>query len=131
MRIGETLGRYAAAEYKEGFWQYDVVWKDTAISQRVSHVFGVQDKDSLESGILESGLANLKHLYDIQRSKPFLVIADETEVKRAEGYLRPHLTGSYDEIAGSMVILSGRDVVEVDRGLTLVREKLGRFLEAE
>ena len=131
VRIGQTLGRYAAAEYKEGFWQYDVVWKGTAVSQRVSHVFGVQDRDSLESGVLESGLANLKHFFDIQRSKPFLVISDELDVKKAEGYLRAHLTGSYDQIADSMVILSGEDVEEVDRSLTLVREKLGKFLEVE
>ena len=131
VRIGATLGKYAAEEYREGFWQYDVVWKETAASQRISHVFGVQDKDSLESGLLESGLANLKHLYDIQRSKTFLIIADERDVKKVEGYLRPHLRGSFHEIADSMVVLSGQDVQHVYSSLAAVRERLSSLLAEE
>ena len=128
VRIGATLGKYAGEEYREGFWQYDVAWKETAVSQRISHVFSVQDKDSLESGLLESGLANLKHLYDIQRSKTFLIIVDERDVKRIEDYLRPHLAGSFHEIADSMVILSGQDVQHIYRSLAAVRDHLSSFL---
>ena len=123
VRIGATLGKYAGEEYREGFWQYDVAWKETAVSQRISHVFSVQDKDSLESG-----LANLKHLYDIQRSKTFLIIVDERDVKRIEDYLRPHLAGSFHEIADSMVILSGQDVQHIYRSLPAVRDHLSSFL---
>lgn len=124
MKIGEMLGKYAREEYREGPRRYDVVWKDKAISPRISHVFEVQSK-----GSLESGLSNLKHAYDTQRSKPFLVIADEGDTRKAEAHLRPHLTGSFHEIGDSTVILSAQDVQRIYQSLAPVNDLLDRLLE--
>ena len=63
--------------------------RDSASSPRISHVFEVQI-----SGNVDSALARLKHAYDAQRSRPFLVIADERD-KRLAG---KRLTGSFHEI---------------------------------
>ena len=124
MKIGEMLGKYAREEYREGPRRYDVVWKDKALSPRISHVFEVQSK-----GSLESGLSNLKHAYDTQRSKPFLVIADEGDTRKAEAHLRPHLTGSFHEIGDSTVILSAQDVQRIYQSLATVNDLLDRLLE--
>ncbi len=124
MKIGEMLGKYAQEEYREGPRRYDVVWKDSPLSPRLSHVFEVQSK-----GSLESGLANLKHAYDTQRSKPFLVIANERDVTKAEVYLRPHLMGSFHEIGESTVVLSGQDVQRIYQSLASVNDLLDRLLE--
>ncbi|RME50345.1 MAG: hypothetical protein D6795_10235, partial [Deltaproteobacteria bacterium] len=64
--IGERLGRYAALEF-EG---YDVIWRDTPRSPRISHVFEVQCR-----GNLASALTKLKCAYETQRSRPFLLLA--------------------------------------------------------
>ena len=87
-------------------------------------MFKVQSK-----GSLESGLANLKHAYDTQRSKPFLVIADERHLRRAETHLRSHLMGSFHEIGGSTVIMSGQDVQRIYQSLVSVNDLLDRLLE--
>ena len=100
------------------------MWKDNPVSPRISHVFKVQSK-----GSLESGLANLKHAYDTQRSKPFMVIANERDVRRAEDYLSPHLMGSFHEIGDSTVILSGQDVQRIYRSLASVSHLLDSLLE--
>jgi hypothetical protein len=66
-----------------------VVWRDTASSPRLSHVFEVQI-----SGSVDSALTRLKHAYDAQRSRPFLVVAGE----RDELFAGKRLTGSFHEI---------------------------------
>ena len=124
MKIGEMLGKYSREEYREGPRRYDVVWKDRSLSPRISHVFEVQNK-----GSLENGLANLKHAYDTQRSKPFLVIANEQDMRKAEDSLRPHLMGSFHEIGDSTIILSGQDVQRIYQSLTSVSNLLDRLLE--
>jgi hypothetical protein len=85
VEIGLMLGKHAEAELEH----YDVVWRDTASSPRLSHVFEVQI-----SGSVDSALTRLKHAYDAQRSRPFLVVAGERD-KRFAG---KRLSGSFHEI---------------------------------
>src|SRR5262249_54583196 len=85
VEIGLMLGKHAEAEFEH----YDVVWRDAASSPRLSHVFEVQ-----VSGSVDSALTRLKHAYDAQRSRPFLVVAGERD-KRFAG---KRLTGSFHEI---------------------------------
>jgi hypothetical protein len=85
VEIGLMLGKHAEAE----FGHYDVVWRDSASSPRLSHVFEVQI-----SGSVDSALTRLKHAYDAQRSRPFLVIAGE----RDRRFAGKRLTGSFHEI---------------------------------
>lgn len=85
VEIGLMLGKHAEAEFEH----YDVVWRDSAVSPRLSHVFEVQI-----SGSVDSALTRLKRAYDAQRSRPFLVIAGERD-KRFAG---KRLTGSFHDI---------------------------------
>ncbi|MDQ3013724.1 MAG: hypothetical protein M3X11_23835 [Acidobacteriota bacterium] len=85
VEIGLMLGKHAEAEFEH----YDVVWRDAANAPRLSHVFEVQI-----AGSVDSALTRLKHAYDAQRSRPFLVIAGERD-KRFAG---KRLTGSFHEI---------------------------------
>jgi Mrr N-terminal domain len=85
VEIGLMLGKHAEAEFEH----YDVVWRDTASSPRLSHVFEVQI-----SGSVDSALTRLKHAYDAQRSRPFLVVAGE----RDRRFAGRRLTGSFHEI---------------------------------
>ncbi len=92
VEIGQLLGRHAAAEYEH----YDVVWRDSANAPRLSHVFEVQI-----SGSVDSALTRLKHAYDAQRSRPFLVIADERDTR----FAKKRLTGSFHEIWGVVTVI--------------------------
>jgi hypothetical protein len=85
VEIGRILGRHAEAEFE----RYDVVWRDSLNAPRLSHVFEVQI-----SGSVDSALTRLKHAYDTQRSKIYLVIADERDKK----FAGKRLTGSFHEI---------------------------------
>ncbi len=85
VEIGLMLGRHAESEFD----YYDVVWRESSSSPRLSHVFEVQ-----VAGSVDSALTRLKHAYDAQRSRPFLVIADE----RAARFAEKRLTGSFHEI---------------------------------
>jgi Mrr N-terminal domain len=71
VEIGLMLGKHAEAEFEH------------------YHVFEVQI-----SGSVDSALTRLKHAYDAQRSRPFLVVAGERD-KRFAG---KRLTGSFHEI---------------------------------
>ena len=90
--IGRMLGRHAEAEYE----YYDVVWRDSLSSPRLSHVFEVQI-----SGSVDSALTRLKHAYDAQRSKVFLVIADERDTR----FAGKRLSGSFHEILDVITVL--------------------------
>jgi hypothetical protein len=92
IELGQMLGRHAEAEYE----YYDVVWRDSPTSPRLSHVFEVQI-----SGSVDSALTRLKHAYDAQRSQPFLVIADE----RDERFAGRRLGGSFHEIYDVITII--------------------------
>ena len=92
VEIGQMLGRHAAAEYE----YYDVVWRDSANAPRLSHVFEVQI-----SGSVDSALTRLKHAYDAQRSRPFLVIADERDTR----FAGKRMTGSFHEIQPYVTVI--------------------------
>jgi hypothetical protein len=92
IELGQMLGRHAEAEYE----YYDVVWRDSPASPRLSHVFEVQI-----SGSVDSALTRLKHAYDAQRSHPFLVIADERDAR----FAGRRLGGSFHEILDVVTII--------------------------
>lgn len=92
VEIGRILGRHAEAEFD----YYDVVWRDSETAPRLSHVFEVQ-----VSGSVDSALTRLKHAYDAQRSRLFLVVADE----RAARFAGRRLTGSFHEIWDEVVFI--------------------------
>jgi hypothetical protein len=92
VEIGEMLGRHAEAEFE----YYDVVWRDSPASPRLSHVFEVQ-----VAGSVDSALTRLKHAYDSQRSRPFLVIADE----RSGRFAGRRLSGSFHEIWDAITVI--------------------------
>ena len=120
VEIGKLLGKYAVAEYQ----RYDVVWKESEFSPRLSHVFEVQDK-----GNLSAALARLKHAYDLQRSKPFIVITTEKERRKAEELLRPFLSGYFHELSRVIVILTPEDVEKILRALLPLGEVLKKLLQ--
>ncbi|HZS07449.1 MAG TPA: winged helix-turn-helix domain-containing protein [Blastocatellia bacterium] len=92
VEIGLMLGRHAETEFEH----YDVVWRESANAPRLSHVFEVQI-----SGSVDSALTRLKHAYDAQRSRPFLVIADERDTR----FAKKRLTGSFHEIWGVVTVI--------------------------
>ena len=95
--IGRLLGRHAEAEFD----YYDVVWRDSPSAPRLSHVFEVQI-----AGSVDSALTRLKHAYDAQRSRPFLVIADE----RAARFADRRLTGSFHEIEDVITVIGAGEL---------------------
>jgi hypothetical protein len=114
LELGEMFGRHAEAEYD----YYDVVWRDSASSPRLSHVFEVQI-----SGSVDSALTRLKHAYDAQRSRPFLVIADERDTR----FAGKRLSGSFHEI-GEVITIIGvgelKQLYESMKGHTALLEKI-------
>jgi hypothetical protein len=115
IEIGQRLGRHAEAEYD----YYDVVWRDSPSSPRLSHVFEVQI-----SGSVDSALTRLKHAYDAQRSKLFLVIADERDTR----FAGKRLSGSFHEIFDVITIVG---VGELQKFYEAVKENaalLGKIL---
>ena len=92
MKIGEILGYYAEMEFE----YYDVIWRETETSKRISHVFEVQSK-----GNIDSAFAKLKRAYDDQRSKPFLILASERDTNRAY----KSLENEFNEIKNVISIL--------------------------
>lgn len=92
VKIGEWLGKFAAAEHEH----FDVVWRDSLTAPRLSHVFEVQI-----SGSVDSALTRLKHAYETQRSQLFLIIADERDLRFAD----KRLGGSFHEIIAHVTII--------------------------
>jgi hypothetical protein len=115
VEIGQMLGKHAEKEYQ----RYDVVWRESDLSPRLSHVFEVQVK-----GKIESALAKLKHAYDTQRSKPFLVISDERDERRAREFLRPYLSGSFHEIGAVTTVLGVEQIGRMHRALDSIKSIL-------
>lgn len=120
VEIGRMLGKHAEEEYQ----RYDAVWKDSAISPRISHVFEVQIK-----GKLESALTKLKHAYDVQRSKPFLVISNELDTRKSSQLLQPCLSDSFYEIGNVTTVLSVEDVERIYQALSSIRGNLEKIFE--
>ncbi len=118
--IGGTLGYHAEAEFD----YYDVVWRASADSQRLSHIFEVQRK-----GNVDAALAKLKRAYDAQRSKPFLVVASERDTNRAHTQLSLARTGAFHEIGRVTIILSFAQLHRLHGALASVADLLALIFE--
>jgi hypothetical protein len=104
IEIGALLGRHAEAEYEH----YDVVWRESPASPRLSHVFEVQI-----AGSVDSALTRLKHAYDAQRSRPFLVIADERDTR----FAARRLSGSFHEIWEPLTVIGTGELARLYEAL--------------
>lgn len=125
VEIGRALGKYAEAEHRyHPTGRYDVIWKDSHTSPRISHVFEVQVK-----GKIESALTKLKHAYDTQRSKPFLVISDERDSRKVSELLHPYFSGSFHEIGAVTTVLGLQDLERLYQALDSVRGILEKIFE--
>jgi len=117
VEIGEYLGYFAEIEFE----YYDVIWRETPNSQRVSHIFEVQSK-----GNIDSAFAKLKRAYQTQRSKPFLVITSERDLNRA----RQSLSREFQDIDSVIAILTFVQVKQIHRNLKGISDILPKFLES-
>jgi hypothetical protein len=117
--IGRALGRHAEREFD----YYDVVWRDDAQSQRLSHIFEVQRK-----GNVDAALAKLKRAYESQRSKPFLVVTSERDTNRAQLQLSLARAGAFHEIGRVTTIISFEQLQRLHRALTSVEDLLAEFI---
>src|SRR5215510_10905063 len=115
VEIGLMLGKHAEAEFEH----YDVVWRDAASSPRLSHVFEVQI-----SGSVDSALTRLKHAYDAQRSRPFLVIAGE----RDRRFAGKRLTGSFHEIWDIITVIGVGELERLYEALKTHKDMIGRLV---
>jgi hypothetical protein len=118
--VGRVLGYAAQVEFDF----YDVVWRETPESPRLSHVFEVQRR-----GNVDAALAKLKRAHDAQRSKPFLVLASERDTNRAARQLSEARTGPFHEIGRVTTILSFEQLRLLHRSLTSVEDILSRLFE--
>lgn len=116
IEIGEILGFAAQVEFEF----YDVVWRESRKSSRLSHVFEVQSK-----GNLDSAFAKLKRAYLAQRSKPFLVVANESDTRRA----LQSLNREFFDIQEVVTILSFAELERVHKNLHSIGEILPKLIE--
>jgi hypothetical protein len=115
VEIGQLLGRHAEAEFEH----YDVVWRDAPAAPRLSHVFEVQ-----VAGSVDSALTRLKHAYDTQRSRLFLVIASEQAARFAGRRLR----GSFHEILAAVRVLGTAELQRLHGALSAQRALIGTLV---
>ena len=118
--IGRVLGYHAEQEFQ----YYDVVWRASEMSPRLSHVFEVQRK-----GNIDAALAKLKRAYEAQRSKPFLVVTSEHDTVRALKSMSQARTGAFHEIGRVTAILSFEQLQRLHRALTSVEDLLTEIFE--
>jgi Mrr restriction endonuclease-like protein len=118
VEIGLMLGKHAEAEFEH----YDVVWRDSASSPRLSHVFEVQI-----SGSVDSALTRLKHAYDAQRSRPFLVVAGERDRK----FAGKRLTGSFHEIWDIITVIGVGELQRFYESLKTNEDLIGKLMERD
>lgn len=116
VEIGLMLGKHAEAEFEH----YDVVWRDSASSPRLSHVFEVQI-----SGSVDSALTRLKHAYDAQRSRPFLVVAGE----RDRRFAGKRLSGSFHEIWDIITVIGVGELQRLYESLKVHENLLGALVD--
>jgi len=115
VEIGRLLGRYAETEFE----YYDVIWRDSPSSPRLSHVFEVQI-----AGSVDSALTRLKHAYDSQRSRLFLVIADE----RSARFAGRRLTGSFHEIWDAITVIGIGELERLFESLKSQKDLLDKII---
>jgi hypothetical protein len=118
VELGRILGRHAEREFD----YYDVVWRETSNSPRLSHVFEVQI-----AGSVDSALTRLKHAYDAQRSRLFLIIADE----RAANFAGRRLTGSFHEILEIVTVIGVGELKRLYESLSSQRELLEKIIASD
>ena len=118
--IGRVLGYHAESEFE----YYDVVWRASSSSQRLSHVFEVQHK-----GNIDAAMAKLKRAFEAQRSKPFLIVASERDTNRAHRSMSEARTGAFHEIGRATKILSFEQLNKLHRALTSVEDLLQDLFE--
>lgn len=118
--IGRVLGHHAQSEFD----YYDVVWRASETSPRLSHIFEVQRK-----GNVDAALAKLKRAYESQRSKPYLIVASERDTNRAHQQMSQARTGAFHEIGRVTTILSFEQLHKLHRALTSVADLLAQFIE--
>lgn len=118
--IARVLGYHGQSEFD----YYDVIWRETESSPRLSHVFEVQHK-----GNIDAAMAKLKRAYEAQRSKPFLIVATERDTNRANRNMSQARTGAFHEIGRATTILSFEQLNRLHRALTSVEEILKVFFE--
>jgi len=121
--IGEILHKYSTTEYREGPYQYDVVWKDDERLPRATHVFEVQHHGNLADALLK-----LKHAHDVWLPRLFLVVTGERDRRRVEQMLGPLFSGVFHEISSVTVPLTPEDVEQIHRDLLRHRRVLDVFL---
>jgi hypothetical protein len=117
VKIGQILGFDAETEFQF----YDVVWRETPKSQRLSHVFEVQSK-----GNIDSAFAKLKRAYDSQRSKVYLVLDSERDTNRAQ----KSISLEFREIENVLTILSFAELRKIHENLSSIATYLPNFLRA-
>ena len=115
LKIGEILGYYAEREFE----YYDVIWRETETSKRISHVFEVQSK-----GNIDSAFAKLKRAFDAQRSKPFLILASERDTIRAF----KSLENEFKELRNVISILGFAEIRKTYENLNEIKAVLPGFL---
>lgn len=118
VEVGRMLGRHSQAEFEH----YDVVWRDSPSSPRLSHVFEVQ-----VAGSVDSALTRLKHAYDTQRTRPFLVIADERSAQFADR----RLTGSFHEIWEAVTVIGVGELTRLYDSLKAQSSLLEKLVEED
>lgn len=118
--VGRVLGYDAEVEFE----YYDVVWREDEKSPRLSHVFEVQRK-----GNVDAALAKLKRAYESQRSKPYLVVANERDTNRAQLQMSLAETGAFHEIGRVATILSFEQLHRLHHALTSVEDLLTHLRE--
>ena len=116
VEVGAVLGFYAETEFE----YYDVIWRESPASPRISHVFEVQSK-----GNIDSAFAKLKRAFDTQRSKPFLILSSERDTNRAI----KSLNHEFREIQVFITILSFVELRKIHENLSAIEKFLPKFLE--
>lgn len=117
VEIGNLLGYDAETEFE----YYDVVWRETPHSPRLSHIFEVQSK-----GNIDSAFAKLKRAYQSQRTKPFLVVSTEKDLNRA----RQSLVREFQDIEPAATILTFVQIELVHRNLKTIEKILPALLNS-
>lgn len=120
IEIGEALNYYAEMEFE----YYDVIWRISPNSPRISHVFEVQSK-----GNIDSAFAKLKRAFDAQRSKVFLLLASERDLNRARRSISFEETGAFHELEEVLTILSFEQIRKTHQSLVSISGILSKFLD--
>ena len=115
-KIGSILGYFTQQEFEF----YDVVWRESERSSRLSHVFEVQSK-----GNIDSAFAKLKRAFEAQRSKPFLVLSSERDSNRAA----KSLTQEFRELEKVITVISFAELKKIHENLSAIAVILPKFLE--